>query len=88
MSRAFQSEDVETGTQVSFDEHEGLALAMLDVEASEVADVEDAMRRIIASAPDGTDVALLLILAIAHAGDRLAPARLWPASGRSGTNPS
>ena len=70
MSRAFHKGGVVSGTDVSFDEHERLALAMLAVEAGDVADVEEAMRKIIASAPDATDVALLLTLAIAHAGDR------------------
>jgi len=70
MSRAFHKGGVVSGADVSFDEHERLALAMLAVEAGDVADVEEAMRKIIASAPDATDVALLLTLAIAHAGDR------------------
>lgn len=55
---------------VSVDQHERLALALLAVEAGDVADVEDSMRKIIASAPAATDVALLLSLALAHAGDR------------------
>ena len=59
-----------SGAVVSLDEHERLALALLAVEGSDVADVEDAMRKIIASAPAATDVALLLWLALAEAGDR------------------
>jgi hypothetical protein len=59
-----------SGAVVSVGEHDRLALALLAVEAGDAADVEDAMRRIIASAPAATDVALLLSLALAHAGDR------------------
>ena len=55
---------------VSFDTHERLALAMLAVEAGDVADVEAAMWKIIRSAPDETDVALVLSLAMGLAGDR------------------
>lgn len=62
-----------SGADVSFDEHERLALAMLAVGTGEVADVAAAMRKIIASAPHDTDVALLLSLAMAHAGDRAHP---------------
>lgn len=69
ISRAFQSGDVASGP-VAFDQHEGLALAMLDVEAGDVVETKDAMSKVIASAPVGTDVALLLVLAIAHAADR------------------
>lgn len=43
---------------------------MLTVEAGDVAEVKDAMRRIIASAPEGADTAFLLSRALAHAGDR------------------
>lgn len=59
-----------TDGDLSFDEHERLALALLAVEAGDFADVKEAMRGIIASAPDGADVALMLSLALAHAGDR------------------
>lgn len=55
---------------VSFDTHERLALAMLAVEAGDLADVEAAMRKIITSAPDETDVAFVLSLAMALAGDQ------------------
>jgi hypothetical protein len=58
------------GARVSFEEHERLALSMLDVEVGQVADVRDAMRAIITSAPDATDVALVLLMAISHAEDR------------------
>lgn len=54
---------------ISFDEHERLALAMLAIESSEAAEVLDAWRKIIASAPESTDIALVLLLAIAHAED-------------------
>jgi Protein of unknown function (DUF2510) len=55
---------------VSPDEYERLALEMLAVEAGDVVDVKDAMRKIIASAPEGADIAFLLSRALAHAGDR------------------
>ena len=58
------------GADLSPEGYERLALEMLDVEAGDVADVKDAMRKIIASAPDGADVAFLLSRALAHAGDR------------------
>jgi deoxyinosine 3'endonuclease (endonuclease V) len=70
MSRTIQRGSVVRGADVSFDEHERLAFAMLAVEADDVADVEDAMRKIITSAPVATDVALVLLLAISHAEDR------------------
>ena len=70
MSRTFGEESVVSGADVSSEEYERLALEMLAVEAGDVADVKDAMRRIIASAPDGADVAHLLSLALAYAGDR------------------
>jgi hypothetical protein len=69
---------VVSGAELSFDDHERLALAMLAVEASDVADVKDAMMKIIASAPEATDVALLLSLAIAHAGDRVLRTKTQP----------
>ena len=59
-----------TGANVSPDEYERLALQMLAVEAGDVVDVKDAMRKIIASAPEGADIAFLLSRALAHAGDR------------------
>ena len=43
---------------------------MLSVEAGDVAQVKDTMRKIIASAPEGADIAFLLSRALAHAGDR------------------
>lgn len=70
ISRTIQLGGGASGAVVSVDEHERLALAMLAVEGGDVADVEEAMRKIIASAPAATDVALLLSLALAHAGDR------------------
>ena len=70
ISRTIQRGSGAGGAVVSLEEHEQLALALLDVEAGGVADVDGAMRKIIASAPAATDVALLLSLALAHAGDR------------------
>jgi len=55
---------------MSSDDYERLALEMLAVEAGDFADVKESMRKIIASAPDGADVAFLLSRALAHAGDR------------------
>lgn len=52
-------------------QYERLALEMLAVHAGDAADVKDAMRMIIASAPEGADIALLLSRALAHAGDRV-----------------
>ena len=57
-------------SDVSFNAHERLALAMLAVEAGDAADVEAAMRKIIRSAPGEIDVAFVLSLAMALAGDR------------------
>ena len=59
-----------SGADVSSEEYERLALEMLSVEAGDVVDVKDAMRKIIASAPEGADIAFLLSRALAHAGDR------------------
>jgi thioredoxin-like negative regulator of GroEL len=59
-----------SGVDVSVEEHERLALAMLAVEAGDLADLKDAMWKVIAAAPAGTDVALVLSRALAHAGDR------------------
>jgi len=71
MSRTKREEGrVVSGADVSSDEYERLALAMLAVEAGDIVDVREAMGKIIASAPDGADVALLLSRALAHAGDR------------------
>jgi hypothetical protein len=53
---------------VSSDEYERLAVALLAVEAGDPAEVKDAMRKIIESAPEGTDVAVLLCRALGHAG--------------------
>jgi hypothetical protein len=75
-----------SSADVSVDKHERLALALLAVEVGDVADVEDAMRKIIASAPAATDVAMLLCLALAHAGDRAltADVRTRSSVGRQG----
>jgi hypothetical protein len=70
MSSRIHRTGIVRGAAVSFDEHERLAGAMLAVEAGDVADVKDAMVKIISSAPDATDVALVLLLAISHATDR------------------
>ena len=59
-----------SGADVSSEEYERLALEMLAVEAGDVVDVKDAMRKIIVSAPEGADIAFLLSRALAHAGDR------------------
>lgn len=59
-----------SGTDVSPTRYERLALEMLAVEAGDVADVKETMRRIIASAPQGADIAFLLSRALAHVGDR------------------
>lgn len=69
ISRTIQRGSGAGGAVVSLEEHGRLALALLDVEAGG-ADADGAMRKIIASAPAATDVALLLSLALAHAGDR------------------
>ena len=59
-----------SGGDLSPEHYEHLALEMLAVEAGDVVDVKDAMRKIIASAPRGADIAFLLSRALAHAGDR------------------
>lgn len=59
-----------SGPDVASKEYERLALEMLAVEAGDFADVKDAMRKIIASAPEAADVAFWLSRALAHAGDR------------------
>lgn len=51
--------------------YERLALEMLAVQSGDFAEVKDAMRTIIESAPEGADVAFLLSRALAHAGDRV-----------------
>ncbi len=61
---------VVSGGDLSPEQYERLALKMLAVEAGDVVDVKDAMRKIIASAPEGADIAFLLSRALAHAGDR------------------
>lgn len=59
-----------SGADLSPEGYERLALEMLAVEAGDAADVKDAMRKIIASAPEGADIAFLLSRALSHAGDR------------------
>jgi len=76
-----------TDGDVSFDEHERLALALLAVEAGDFADVKEAMKEIIASAPDGADVALILSLALAHAGDRALSGQASVPLSRNGGSP-
>ena len=61
---------VVNGADLSPEGYERLALEMLAVEAGDVVEVKDAMRKIIASAPEGADIAFLLSRALAHAGDR------------------
>jgi hypothetical protein len=53
------------------DAHDQLALALLATEGGAPAQVTQAMRKMIASAPQGTDVALVLSLAMERAGDQL-----------------
>ena len=78
-----------SGAYASPSEYERLALEMLAVETGDVADVKDAMRKIIASAPEGADVAFLLSRALARAGDRaLAAEAPRPLSGNLGVGPS
>ena len=50
--------------------YERLALKMLAVQTGNFIEVKDAMRTIIASAPEGVNVAFLLSRALAHAADR------------------
>jgi|GEM_PF-1405270 len=61
---------VASGADLPPEGYERLALEMLAGMAGGVAEVKDAMRKIIASAPEGADVAFLLSRALAHAGDR------------------
>jgi hypothetical protein len=61
---------VGSGADLSPVGYERLALEMLAGKAGDVAEVKDAMRKIIASAPEGADIAFLLSRALAHAGDR------------------
>jgi hypothetical protein len=58
------------GADLPLEMYERLALEMLAVQTGDFVEVKDAMRKIIASAPEGADVALLLSRALAHAGDR------------------
>lgn len=55
---------------LSPEHYERLALETLAVEAGDFADVKDAMRKMIASAPEVADIAFLLSRALSHAGDR------------------
>ncbi len=55
---------------ISFGAHERLARELLAVEAGGHAEVREAMKEIIASAPKTMDVALVLSLALTRAGDR------------------
>lgn len=76
-----------TDGDLSFAEHDRLALALLAVEAGDLADVKEAMREIIASAPEGADVALMLSLALAHAGDRALSGQASVPLSRNGRSP-
>jgi hypothetical protein len=62
------------GAEMFLERHERLALALLTSNSASVAEVRAAMSRIIASAPVGTDIALVLSLAMAYAGDRVSGA--------------
>lgn len=55
---------------ISFGAHVRLASELLAVETGNAAEVREAMREIIASAPEAMDVALVLSLALARTGDR------------------
>lgn len=59
-----------SGAGLPSEMYERLALEMLAVQTGDFAEVKDAMRKIIASAPEGADVAFLLSRALAHSGDR------------------
>ena len=59
-----------SGADLPPEVYERLALEMLAVQSGDFAEVKDAMRTIIESAPEGADVAFLLSRALAHAGDR------------------
>jgi hypothetical protein len=59
-----------SGADLPSEVYERLALEMLAVQTGDFAEVKDAMRTIIESAPEGADVAFLLSRALAHAGDR------------------
>ena len=59
-----------SGADVACAEYERLALQMLEIQSGNFAEVKDAMRKIIASAPEGVDVAFVLSRALAHAADR------------------
>lgn len=59
-----------SGTDLPSELYERLALQMLAVQTGDFAEVKDAIRTIIESAPGGADVAFLLSRALAHAGDR------------------
>jgi Protein of unknown function (DUF2510) len=59
-----------SGADLPPEVYERLALEMLAVQSGDFAQVKDAMRTIIESAPEGADVAFLLSRALAHAGDR------------------
>jgi hypothetical protein len=58
------------GADLPSEVYERLALEMLAVQTGDVAEVKDAMRKIIESAPEGAGVAFLLSRALAHAGER------------------
>lgn len=78
-SRSIHPAEVGSDANFSFDAHERLALAMLAVQRGDgVADIEAAMRKIIESAPASTNVALVLSLALAHAGDRALAGEVLP----------
>jgi hypothetical protein len=59
-----------SGADLPSEVYERLALEMLAVQTGDFAEVKDAMRTIIESAPEGADVAFLLSRALAHRGDR------------------
>ena len=59
-----------SGAALPSEHYERLALEMLAVQSGNFVEVKDAMRTIIASAPEGADVASMLSRALAHAADR------------------
>ena len=59
-----------SGAALPSEMYERLALEVLAVQSGDLVEVKDAMRTIIASAPQGADVAFLLSRALAHARDR------------------
>ena len=82
ISRSVQEAGARSDADFAFDAHERLALAMLVVQTGDdAAEIEAAMRKIIESAPASTNVALVLSLALAQAGDRALTGEVLPRRG-------